>query len=228
MSYNTNQTWCYQFAPNNKIHLWEITKYAAVDVVGGYKVKLPDETFGRKLIYPDEDITNGLRVEYSALDEPFITEELESISVLASGIITFTTTTITGAGTDDGFANSDKVRIIGSASNDGDYTVASSGSDGTHLVFAASTFTEEALGESITIYKLPTEATSPTEASHLNFNRMLSLACVDFVKAMMGDSSGDIQKKEYYMKEFWKKVGDNNSNKRNVSMTHPVSNYALI
>ena len=57
---------------------------------------------------------------------------------------------------------------------------------------------------------------------------MLSLACVDFVKAMMGDSSGDIQKKEYYMKEFWKKVGDNNSNKRNVSMTHPVSNYALI
>ena len=71
MSYNTNQTWCYQLAPNNKILLWEITKYAAVDVVGGYKVKLPEETFGRKLIYPDEDITDGLRVEYSSLDEPF-------------------------------------------------------------------------------------------------------------------------------------------------------------
>ena len=50
---------------------------------------------------------------------------------------------------------------------------------------------------------------------------------VDYIKAMIADKRGDIQVKEYYMREFWKKVGDNESNKRKVSMTYPVSPYAI-
>ena len=65
------------------------------------------------------------------------------------------------------------------------------------------------------------------EGSHVNLSRMLSLAVVDFVKAQLSDSKGDIQRKEYYMREFWKKVGDNESNKRKVSMSFPVSTFAV-
>jgi|TARA_R110000824_G_scaffold166526_2_gene343319 hypothetical protein len=54
------------------------------------------------------------------------------------------------------------------------------------------------------------------ESSHLNLSRMLSLAIVDYIKAMVSDSKGDLQRKEYYMKEFWKKAGDDENNKRTV------------
>ena len=83
------------------------------------------------------------------------------------------------------------------------------------------------MGERITITQIPVEDASPSETSHANLNRMLSLACVDYLKAMIADKRGDIQLKEYYMKEFWKKVGDNESNKRKISMTYPVSPYAV-
>ena len=56
---------------------------------------------------------------------------------------------------------------------------------------------------------------------------MLSLACVDYLKAMIADREGDIERKEYYMKEFWGKVGDNESNKRTISMSFPSSPYAI-
>jgi len=65
------------------------------------------------------------------------------------------------------------------------------------------------------------------EESHVNLNRFLSLACVDYIKAMTADIAGDITKKEYYMKEFWKKVGDNESNKRNMSFIFPSSPFAV-
>ena len=72
-----------------------------------------------------------------------------------------------------------------------------------------------------------TSQTSPDEADHVNLSRMLSLAVVDYVKAMLADSAGDLEKKEYYMREFWKKVGDNESNKRRVSMSFPVATYSV-
>lgn len=54
------------------------------------------------------------------------------------------------------------------------------------------------------------------EDAHVNLSRMLTLAVVDYIKAMVSDSQGDLQRKEYYMKEFWKKAGDDENNKRTV------------
>ena len=68
---------------------------------------------------------------------------------------------------------------------------------------------------------------SPDEADHVNLSRMLSLAVVDYVKAMVSDAKGDIERKEYYMREFWKKVADNESNKRIISVSFPTSPFAV-
>ena len=65
-----------------------------------------------------------------------------------------------------------------------------------------------------------TNQTSPDEADHVNLSRMLSLAVVDYIKAMAADGGGDIEKKEYYMREFWKKLGDDQSNKRKIGRAH--------
>ena len=65
------------------------------------------------------------------------------------------------------------------------------------------------------------------ETSHVNLSRMLSLAVVDYLKGQMADGRGKLDVKEYYMKEFWKKVGDNESNKRKISMTHPINPYGI-
>ena len=72
-----------------------------------------------------------------------------------------------------------------------------------------------------------TNQTSPDEADHVNLSRMLSLAVVDYVKAMLADLGGDIEKKEYYMREFWKKVGDDQSNKRRISISFPLGVFAV-
>ena len=65
------------------------------------------------------------------------------------------------------------------------------------------------------------------ETSHINLNRMLSLACVDYIQAMLEDRKGDVGKKEYYIKEFYSKLADSESNKRRNIMTFPVTPYAL-
>ena len=87
----------------------------------------------------------------------------------------------------------------------------------------------EAAGESITVYQIPASVSdsSVDESSHINLNRMLSLAVVDYIKAQMKEATGDLQGKEYCMREFWKKVGDNESNKRNISMIFPASPFAV-
>ena len=136
--------------------------------------------------------------------------------------------TITDTGTGfvtAGFGTTDKIRVIGSASNDGDYQLTNAVA-GT-LTMATASLTAETAGESVTIYQIPKEDSSPDETSHINLNKMLSLACVDYVKAMLSDLSGDIQKKEYYMREFWKKIGDNDSNKRKIVMSFPICSYAV-
>jgi len=71
------------------------------------------------------------------------------------------------------------------------------------------------------------EATTPDENSHLNLNRMLSLACVDYISACLEDRKGDVAKKEYYMKEFYSKLADSESNKRRSLMTSVVNPFAL-
>ena len=227
MSYKTEATWFYYLKGRN-IQLYQRSDYGRTDTLGSYKIRLPDDSSGTYFIYPDEDIADGLRIEYTSLATPFISEALEDMQVFADGSdISFSGNRISGVGTSDGFASGDKIRIIGSKSNDGDYTTTSAGS--TTLDDSSTTFTTEAAGESITVYQIPKAVTtsSADETSHMNLNRMLSLACVDYLKAMLADRDGDIERKEYYMREFWGKVGDNESNKRKISMSLPASPYAM-
>ena len=312
MSYDTHNTWLYRLE-GRYIHLWQYIDGATTDTLGDYRIKLPNEYYGKQLIYPDEDITNGLRIEYTALIDTFVDEAWENLTasvsnstinfqVADSNFITddtnisfqggeidridgitdaqkyfyvgqiievtgtdsndreFTITSVgsdyveaTGgintepagnevsifnkgnallggiAGTDTftDFESGDAIRVIGSASNDDDYVTTSKSTNGDALVLSSAPSAVEAYGESITVYQIPDEDASPSETSHLNLNRMLSLATVDFLKAQLADRKGDVQMKEYYMREFWKKVGDNNSNKRKISMSFPMSPYGV-
>ena len=233
MSYDTNKTWYYQLLGRD-LQLYQYVQSANTDTVAGYRIKLPLDYYANQLIYPNEDITDGLRIEYTSLDEPFIAEALEDMQVFIDGTgIAFvdgggSSDTITDTGTGfvtAGFAASDKIRVIGSASNDGDYQLTNAVA-GT-LTMATGLLTAETASESVTIYQIPKEDTSPDETSHINLNKMLSLACVDYVKAMLSDNEGDLQKKEYYMREFWKKIGDNDSNRRKIVMSFPMGSYAV-
>ena len=238
MSYDTHKNWFYELS-GRFIKLWQYVESATTDTVGSYNVRLPDDYYGHQLIYPDEDITNGLRIEYTSLYEPFISESLENTSARASGSdISFALsgTRITTSDTNNfwdttsGFAVGDKIRVIGSASNDADYTIDSfSGTGNSNMVVSGSTLTDENVGESITIYQIPKSVAdaSVDESSHVNLNNMLTLAVIDYLKAQLKDSQGDVQLKEYYMREFWKKVGDNESNKRSISVSFPASPFAL-
>jgi len=234
MSFDTNRTWLYQIVGRD-IHLWQYTQGANTDTLGSFRIRLPNDFYGNQLIYPNEDITDGLRVEYKALNEPFIAEALEDMQVFIGGT---TIAFVDGGGSSDtitdsgsgfvtaGFAATDKIRVIGSASNDGDYQLTNAAA-GT-LTMATGLLTAETASESVTIYQIPKEDSSPSESSHVNLSRMLSLACVDYVKAMLSDFNGELDKKEYYMREFWKKVGDNESNRRMVAMSFPMKSYSVI
>jgi len=232
MSFDTDRNWMYTLSGRN-IHLWQWVETAATDTVGSHRVKLPAEYYGKQLIYPNEDISSGLRVEYTAFSEPFVAESLEDTSSrYSASTIAFVdggggSDTITDTANGFDFGTTDKIRIIGSSSNDGDYQLTNS-TAGT-LTMATGLLTVESLGESITIYQIPKSVAdaSVDESSHVNLNRMLSLAVVDYIKAQMKESVGDLQGKEYCMREFWKKLGDNESNKRNVSMTFPASPFAI-
>jgi len=233
MSFDTNKTWFYQFSGRD-LQLYQYVQSANTDTLAGFRIKLPADYYANQLIYPNEDITDGLRIEYTSLDEPFIAEALEDMQVFIDGTgIAFVdggvgSDTITDTGTGfvtAGFAATDKIRVIGSASNDGDYQLTNAAA-GT-LTMATALLTDETSSESVTIYQIPKEDSSPSETSHINLNKMLSLACVDYVKAMLSDLNGDIQKKEYYMREFWKKIGDNDSNKRKIVMSYPIGTYAV-
>ena len=236
MSFDTDRTWLYQIVGRN-IHLWQYVENANTSTLAGYRIKLPNDFYGNQLIYPNEDITDGLRIEYTSISEPFIAEALEDMQVFASGTnISFALsgTRITTDNTNNfwdttsGFAVGDKIRVIGSASNDADYTIDSFGGSGnSNMVVSGSTLTDENTGESITIYQIPKTGATADESAHVNLNRMLCLAVVDFMKAKQLELQGDIQAKEYYMKEFWKKVADDQSNKRNISISTPIPTYSV-
>ena len=233
MSYNTNKNWFYELS-GRFVKLWQYVESGTTDTVGSYRVRLPDSYYGNQLIYPDEDITDGLRIEYTSLYEPFVSEALETTTKRASGTNISFALSGTRITTDDtnnfwdttsGFAVGDKIRVIGSASNDADYTIDSfSGSGNSNMIVSGSTLTDENTGESITIYQIPKEVTSPSESTHVNLNRMLCLAVVCYVMAQLTD---DPRKEDYYMKLFWRKVGDNESNKKLVSTVMASTPYAI-
>lgn len=190
------------------------------------------QSYHNELMYPDEDIANGLRIEYTALNEPFVAESLENTSSKASGItIAFVdggggSDTITDSASGFNFTDGDKIRVQGSTSNDGDYTLNGTANSGT-LTVATGTFTAETAGQRITITQIPKEVTSPDSTSSINVNKMLCLAIVDYVKAMIHEERGEIDKKEYYIKEFYSKLADNESNKRIISTAFPISPFAV-
>ena len=109
-----------------------------------------------ELVYPDESITSGLRIEYTAFINPFVSSDPESTKDSANSAVT-----------------------------------------------------------------------TPVEETHVNLNRMLALSVVSYIRAMLAEEEGDVQRKEYYMRDFLKKVSDNESNKRNVSMSAPITPYAV-
>jgi hypothetical protein len=150
MSYDTDRTYVYIYS-GKKIRLYKIVRSSGriIDNQGRVSGGLLDE-----IIYPDESITNGLRIEFTKIVQPFVVEDPETTSSL-------------------------------------------------------------------------TEDTSPSESSHLNLNRVLSLAVVCYVKAQLAERMGNMQLKEYYMKEFYKKVADNESNKNKVFMASPIKTFAV-
>ena len=111
MSYDTDRTYAYIYS-GKKIRLYKIVRSAGriIDNQGRVTGGLLDD-----IIYPDESITNGLRIEFTKIFvEPFVVEDPETTSSL-------------------------------------------------------------------------TEDTSPSESSHLNLNRVLSLAVVCYVKAQLAE-----------------------------------------
>ena len=158
MSYDTHKNWFYQVVGRN-VELWQYVDSAATDTLDGIKIKLPDEYYGKQLIYPDESITNGLMFQGTAFIEPFILEDPNELSA-----------------------------------SDNPST---------------------------------TSVATPDESSHVNMSRMLVLAIIDYIKAQLAEAAGKFEIKEYYMREFWKKVADHESNKRSFMITYPLSPFAL-
>ena len=198
------------------------------------------QSYDNEMMYPNEDIADGLRIEYTRVSEPFVAEALETTTAYESGIIiSFEDGTggssrdiiDLGSATATDFVANDKIRVRGSASNDGDYTVVTKGTDGStgyqQLEVAAGSFTAEAVGERISITQIPVEVEDPLSTSHINLNKMLSLSVLDYCKGMLSERNGEIDKKEYYMKEFFGKLGDNESNKRNISVSFPSGPFAI-
>ena len=233
MSYNVNEEWFY-YLRGRQLSIYQLLGGSTNERITQTGVL---STRDNELKYPSEDIEDGLRIEYTALNEPFVKEALEDVSAYASGTnISFALsgTRITTDNTNNfwdttsGFAVGDKIRVRGSASNDADYTIDSFGGTGnSNMIVSGSTLTDENTGERVTITQIPIEDSSPSETSHPNLNNMLCLAIVDYVKAMLAESARDFQTKEYFMKEFYSKLGDNESNKRNISMSFPAGPFAV-
>jgi len=152
MSYDTNRTYAYM-QQGKQLRLYKIVRTSGRIVDNQGRVTGGDRD---AIIYPDEAITDGLRIEYTALEKVFVSEDPE-----------------------------------------------------------------------ITANSSLTEVTSPSESSYLNLNRVLSLAVVCFVKAQLAERMGDLQLKEYYMRDFYKKVADNESNKNKVFIAGTIGTFSI-
>jgi len=72
-----------------------------------------------------------------------------------------------------------------------------------------------------------TEPVSVDEDAHVNLPIMLTLAVIDFVKAQMAENVGNIEMKEYWMREFNRKVGDYQSNKMRRNKVQVANPFAI-
>ena len=72
-----------------------------------------------------------------------------------------------------------------------------------------------------------TNEANPDEESHINLSRMLSLSVIDYIKSQVAEASGNMELKEYFMKSFWKKVGDHESNKSKTFISYTSSVYGI-
>ena len=190
-------------------------------------------SYDKELMYPDESITDGLRIEYTRVSEPFVKEALEDTNIVMSAT-TFAALSSSNRITDTSsgftatkFIAADAIRVRGSSSFDGDYTVQSRDSSSAYIVLNENISADEVAGARINITQIPVEDSSPSITSHVNLNKMLSLAILDYCKAMLSERQGDMSKKEYFMKEFYSKLGDNESNKRNISVSFPSGPFAI-
>ena len=152
MSYDTDRTYAY-IQSGKKLRLYKIRRSSGriIDNQGRVKGGEFDD-----IIYPDEAITNGLRIEYTCIDKPFTVENPEENA-------------------------------------------------------------QSALTEPVKVI----------ESSYINLNRMLSLAVVDYVRAMMAERMGDLERKEYYLREFHKKVADNESNRKKMYIANTIKTFAV-
>jgi len=234
VSYNVSKEW-YYYLRGRELLLYKLLGGSTTERISQSGIL---STRDNELMYPDEDIADGLRIEYTALNEPFVAEALETTTAYGSGTnISFalsgtriTTTTANFWDTTSGFAAGDKIRIQGSTSNDADYTIDSfGGGSNVNMVVSGSTITDESAGERITVTQIPKEVASASvdETSHANINQMLSLAIVDYVKAMKAESMGDLATKEYHIREFYSKLGDNEGNKRKIAVSFPTGPFAV-
>jgi len=232
MSFFVDKEWFY-YLRGREILLY---KFRGGSGVGRISQNGVFQSYDKELMYPNEDIANGLRIEYTRVSEPFVAEALETTVGYNSGIgISFADAGTVVSDSNNGFNTSgkkfalgDKIRIRGSASNDGDYTLNSStGQSAGALTITGDTFTLEAAGERVSITQIPKEVTTPDSTSHINLNKMLNLAVLDYCKGMLAERNGELDRKEYYMKEFYGKLGDNESNKRNISVTFPSGPFAV-
>ncbi len=223
MSYQTNKSFAY-YHQGKILELYRITTGidGVIDTIGGYKMVVPSSSSTSGIAYPDETIVNGIRVEYTALVNPFVVESTEDSNIrISSSDISFSGNNFIPEVDDDGnnmgnfgnFAIGDRIRVQGSVSNDGEYSLTGASATG---LGKSGNFIVEAKGEMITITQLPVSVSSPTELSHLNLNRILSLAIVDYLRAMMAEREGNLEQKEYYMRHFYKKVSKNESNKNKI------------
>ena len=156
MSYQTNKSFAF-YHHGKIVEIYRVTTGidGEIATLDDYKMVIPSSSSTTGVSYPDETIPNGLRIEYTALVKPFVSENPES-----------------------------------------------------------------------TAYSSLTELTSPTETAHVNLNRVLSLAIVDYLRAMMAEREGDLEQKEYYLRNFHKKVSDNESNKNKIHIAQSTS-YAV-
>jgi|TARA_B100000073_G_scaffold336062_1_gene330395 hypothetical protein len=152
MSYDTHRNFAY-IQSGKYLKLYRVRRNASRIIDSQGRVRGDDL---EPLVYPDENITEGLRIEYTAIEKPFVNEDPETTA--------------------------------NASLNDNN---------------------------------------SPDESTHVNLNRTLSLAVVCYVKAQLAERAGNIDLKEYYMREFYKKVADNESNKNKVFMAKPMSAYAV-
>ena len=152
MSYDTHKNWFYK-RHGKVLRLYRLRKTSRNVVDSQGRV---NPSGGDELIYPDETISDGLRVEYTALVKPFVDENPDTVADASL-----------------------------------------------------------------------TENTSPTESTHINLNRMLSLAVVEYIKAQFAERKGDIQAKKYFMNQFYNKLADNESNQNNVFVANTMRPFAV-